>query len=73
MSDRCEIIYHSITPYCMIKKSLEECPKSVLLFGHSMPTARAMSAQAVEPSVSLPFAVCNYATERCLLVDIKNG
>lgn len=38
----------------MIKRNLEECPNLFLQLGHSMPTARAMSAQAVEPSVSHP-------------------
>ena len=43
-------IYHlSITRQVQV-----ECPKSVLLFGHSMPRQWAMNAQAEGTSTSLP-------------------
>ncbi len=61
MRDRWLNIYHiyhlSITHQVQV-----ECPKSVLLFEHSLPTAVAMSAQAVEPSASLPLTTCKRAT-----------
>ena len=53
MRDRWQNIYHiyhqSITGRVQV-----ECPKSVLQFGHSMPTARAMGAQTVGPGKSQP-------------------
>ena len=53
MRDRWVIIPHIYHRFVTCQVQVE-CPKSVLRFGHSLPKAVAMSAQAVGPSESQP-------------------
>ncbi len=57
MSDRCQKIYHlSITEPTKTAPQAD-CPKSVLKFGHPLPTAWALDAQAVGRPAEQPLAV----------------
>ncbi len=53
MRDRWLNIPHFYHRYGIFQIQVD-CPKSACLFGHSLPTAWATSAQAVEQSLSLP-------------------
>ena len=61
MRDRWQNIYHIYHQFA-IRQVQAGCPKSIRKFGHPLPTAVAMNAQAVGPSVSLSFAHRKSAT-----------
>ncbi len=61
MRDRWEKIPHFYHRF-VIWQAQVECPKSVRLFGYTLPTAVAMNAQAVGPSISLPLTSRKSAT-----------
>ena len=52
MSDRWVNIYHFYHQFVTYQIQAK-CPKYVPPFGHSLPTAMAMSAQVMEPSPSM--------------------
>ena len=61
MRDRWLNIYHIYHQFVVCQLQVE-CPGTVPQFGHSLPTAVAMSAQAVRPSTTLSLTPPNSAT-----------